>query len=313
MNSFCTIITNDYLPFAKALHHSLTALDPTAELQVLVVDGPENLAVEPGMKLYNAQSILSSPLAEKIYRKYSAMDRDSLRWALKPVFLNYLLEKGFSKLIYVDPDIFFAGDFSFLWEELDSKHILLTPHWTEPTPETDQENFLMSFRIGLFNAGFIGVNKKGSPALQWWAEACMYAIYKNEDKAMYDDQRWLDMMPVLFPETGIIRHKGCNLGSWNIHTNKRIVRNEQVLINGEYPVIFIHFNHETIKHILNGNDGALRPYFDEYQKLFGREDLGNYVPKLNDWKNSNFFNQVKRKTKLRTRIKNWLFRLSQKL
>jgi lipopolysaccharide biosynthesis glycosyltransferase len=313
MNTFCTIITSQYLPFAKALYNSLAKLDSNVSLQVLIVNDANKLPSDSGIHFHSLYSILTSSAAEKAYDKYSGINNDQLRWAFKPIFLNHLLKNNFDKIIYVDPDVFFVNDFSFLWDELDNHNMILTPHWSEPDPFVDEDNFLMSFRIGLFNAGFVGVNKKGKKALLWWLNACLYSITKDETNGLYDDQRYLDMIPVLFEETGIIRHKGCNLGSWNIHTNKRIVIYDHVLINGEYPVIFIHFNHETIRKILNGNDEALKKYFDEYESSFDNYPLKKYISELEKWKKTNLFMQLKRKTKFRTRLKKWLFKLSKEI
>lgn len=311
MNSFCTIITSSHLPFAKALYRSLQMQDTTVQLQVLVTDSTITTAVP--FTIHTLDTVLISPVAKKLYDQYAVKDPDAFRWALKPVFMNYLLEHGFDKVIFCDADLFFTSNYEFLWKELDANNFLLSPHFTDALPEKDEEIFLMSFRIGQFNAGFVGANKNAKPILNWWAAVCAYKIEKQEQIGLFDDQRYLDAVPVLFDSAKIITHRGCNLGSWNINNNKRSLINGQVLINEQFPVVFIHFNYETIQQILNGNDALLKPYWEDYKKLFDG-DLGNLIPSLQQWKTTGgFFSQVKQRTKLRTRIKHFFYQLSQKL
>ena len=138
---------------------------------------------------------------------------------------------------------------------------------------------------------------------------------RNDKEGLFDDQRYLDLVPIIDENARLLRHRGCNLGSWNMHQNKRSLVNNEVMINGTYPVVFVHFNHDTIWHILNGNDHLLQPYFEEYEKTFATtgNDLQTYIKSLKDWKDLDIVHKLKHKTLIRTRLKNWLFRLSQKL
>ncbi|MBK9568929.1 MAG: hypothetical protein IPO53_02675 [Chitinophagaceae bacterium] len=114
-------------------------------------------------------------------------------------------------------------------------------------------------RNGLFNAGFVGASKKGLPALKWWSGACHYKIDRQPELGIFVDQKYLDILPVEYPDIEILQHRGCNIACWNMDTNKRTICNGKLLINDKYEAVFIHFTHETIQQILNGNDYQLRP------------------------------------------------------
>lgn len=316
MNTFCTIISPDYFPFALNLFNSLKKYDITIELQILVTAGDikDNIksTLPKELKIHFLKDLENTQLNTEIKNKYDYLN-DSFRWTLKPIFISYLLNK-FEKVIYVDCDIYFFHDFSFLFKELDHVSILLSPHWGETDPLVNEENFLLNFRLGLYNAGFIGATAKGKVSLEWWAKACSYAIKKDENKGLYDDQRFLDLIPIIDEHSSIIKHRGCNIGSWNITSNRRQRKGERILINDKYPIVFVHFNHETINQTLNGNDPLLLPYFKEYENSFEQngESLEEFITPLSEWKKTNLFITLKRKTKIRTRIKNWLYRLSTK-
>ncbi|MEO5946846.1 MAG: hypothetical protein ABIP79_08520 [Chitinophagaceae bacterium] len=312
MQTFCTIVTPEFIPFAKVLHNSLVGFKPDLTIQVLVI-GETSLQPEKNFTIHTVDELKNYSLVKQLAEKYAYTNKDQFRWALKPVFLSHLLEQ-YDKVIYVDADIYFFSDPSFLFKELDNTSVLLSPHWGETNPTLDEEKFLMNFRIGLYNAGFIGASKKGLPSLEWWATACSYEIKQDNEKGLYDDQRYLDLFPIIDPDTKILRHKGCNVGSWNINTCKRLLKNGNVFISEEFPIVFIHFNYETIRHILNGNDNLLLPYYIEYEKAFNQlgQPLNEFVEKLSEWKKKNFFLSMKRKTKIRSRIKKWLYKLSTK-
>ena len=175
--------------------------------------------------------------------------------------------KGYEKAIFLDCDIYFFNDYHFLWEELEEHSILLTPHWRCMTePRIDEDAFRQLFTEGLYNAGFIGANRKGIPALQQLAKWCLYKCIKEEKKGFYVDQAYLNLLPIYFEEVKIIRHKGCNIASWNREECQRVKVKDEILINGNYEIVFIHFVKVGIWFILEGRDGLLRPHLDVYER-----------------------------------------------
>jgi hypothetical protein len=305
MNSFCTIITEDYLPFAKALLHSLKKFDEAAELQDEIPTQKQ-----PGIRFYSLRKVLGSPVAASIHKKYAATNADSLRWALKPVFITYLLKENFDKIIYCDPDIFFVDRYDFLFEELDTATVLLSPHWRNTYPLQNEDAFRSLMKEGIFNGGFVAASKRGIPAMEWWAGVCQYKTEKQQEQGFYVDQKYLDVLPLQFEEAKILRHKGCNLAAWNIDTCQRSLVNGQVKINREFDPVFIHFTKDTIANIQTGNDRFLQPFLKDYLETLRQNGFDSHgIP---DHSN-NFFTRAKQKTLIRTRLKRFFFKLAERL
>ncbi|HEY6506204.1 MAG TPA: hypothetical protein VIZ28_19645 [Chitinophagaceae bacterium] len=318
MNTFCTIITADYYPKALALYRSLAAYDTNVRLQVLVADNKSisnRSSLPEAIRLIQAADLAGYSLVNELYSKYAHHDMDSFRWSLKSIFISYLLEKDFEKVLYLDCDMFFANDHRFLFAELDDASVLLTPNWINSDPLVDKESFFSLFTSGFFSAGFIGANKKALPALQWWAEACHFMMGEHIQHGIRADQKYLDVFPVKFESTKIIRHRGCNIGAWNYDECKREWVNGQVLINGEYPVVFIHFDNMLVQGILRGHDKLLLPYLEKYRKIFeeGGYSLNDFINTIDTHAEAGMIKQLKWTLKLKTRIKRVLYRLSQKL
>ena len=314
MQTFCTIITADHLPLARVLHNSLQQFSSDAKLTILVIDHDISLT-EQGIQIIRPSELQDSTFFKDIERKYAHTDPDIYRWALKPVLIGYLLEKGYEKVIFADPDVYFVNDHEFIYYLLDSFSVLLTPHWADLDITDSEDSVLSVLRNGLFNAGFVAANQNGLPAIQWWAGMCHYKMEKRKDLGIYDDQKYLDLLPVQFEQVHILKHQGCNLAFWNIKSCKREMVNDRLLINKRDEPVFIHFAKETIINILNRNDALLRPYLDEYIQLLGNNgfDLVKNLDNISPARYDTAFYRLQHRIRLRTRIKRFLFRLAEKL
>ena len=314
MQTFCTIITADYLPFAKVLFASLKKFNQDSRLHVLLVDKDEYLSTE-NFTIHQLNDVSETKLFREIEKKYAHTNDDHFRWALKPIFISYLLNKEFEKVIFLDPDIYFVSNYDFLFDHLNHSSVILTPHWSSTEPEQLEESLIYLMRNGLFNAGLVGASKKGLPAMKWWAEACHFKIDRQPELGIFVDQKYLDILPVEYPDTEILQHRGCNIACWNMNSNKRVMINGKLLINKEFEPVFLHLTKDTIRHILNGNDYLLRPFLDQYIFAFTELDY-NFKEHMNSEILEERFTLpkiIKRRLLLRTRLKRWLMKLSQKI
>lgn len=264
MNNFCTLTTLSHLYKVQALAKSIKSQSYDFVLHVVVVDGDAKPEFE-NCRFWKIENLVREETGEKIISKYQR-DKDRLRWGLKSVFMKFLLKQSdIDKLVYLDNDIFFYSDYQFLFNLLEKHSFLLTPHHYKHDPKEEQNWFEANFRVGVFNAGFVGANKTGLTTLQWWADCCAYRCEKNAFRGLFDDQKYLDLVPVLEETAYIVRHKGCNLAGWNIELCKRIMDNGSLKIDGKYAVVFVHYNSFTIRKILEGEDALLLPLYEQYE------------------------------------------------
>lgn len=263
MYHFCTISTADHLYKAFALYDSLVEIDKNAFLHILCVDKAKVDVSGRNIRIYqlNEIKILSSAL--NVIEKYSG-NKDKLRWSLKPVFLTLLLQTEADKVIYLDNDIYFFGSYHFLFDLLNEYDFLLTPHYYSTNPNKEQNWFEANYRVGLYNAGFVGVAKSALKHLIWWTECCAYRCEKNSLRGMFDDQKYLDLIPVINERAQIVRHKGCNVADWNRSEVPRSEKAGQLYLAEKDPLVFIHFNYTTIRAIEQGREPFLKPMYETY-------------------------------------------------
>ncbi|MEO5572120.1 MAG: glycosyltransferase [Bacteroidia bacterium] len=279
MNAFSTIITPDYIHYALALRESLIRFNTEINFFILVTEKDEELKEKiekkyPGVTVFFGQELCKDGIGKKIYDKYFNNLKDEFRWSMKPVLLKYLIEKlNFDKVLYLDCDIFFFNSYDFLFEKLETSRVILTPHWRSMNPHLDEVNFQIQFNEGLYNAGFVGVNKNSIEILDWWAMVCEYVCVKQPEKGYYVDQSHLNLFQIKFDSVEILKHKGCNVAAWNqLECKRTIGKDGKVLINDEFPVVFIHFTNSTIKEIMMEIDYLLKPHLQEYAAALNKID-----------------------------------------
>lgn len=155
------------------------------------------------------------------------------------------------------------GDYKFLYQELADRSFLLSPNWGCLDPVKSELYFQNSQTDGLYNAGFLGATIKGLDTLRWWAKMCLNACEINRTKGLHDDQGYLNHFPIKNPDTRVISHRGCNVAEWNRFENVRGLNEQrEVVINGTYPLIFIHFSNIPF---LVEHDPLLIPYLKKYE------------------------------------------------
>ncbi len=263
----CTIVSNNYLAFARVLADSVLESHPDMEIFVLVVDEPAP-AIDYSAERFQVvfADELEIPRFHHFAFKYSLLE---LNTAVKPYFLEYLHKtRGKAAVLYFDPDIKVLGALTPLFDALDQSNLLLTPHLLEPLEDEfrpSERNILMS---GVYNLGFLGLrfNDRTLDFLDWWQRRLYsYCLHRISD-GLFVDQRWMDLAPCLVPDVEVVRDPGYNVAYWNL-ANRHLEHGEQGwLVNGA-PLRFFHFSGLVLDDL-----EQVSKYQDRY-KLKDRPDL----------------------------------------
>jgi hypothetical protein len=279
--TFCTIITADFIHYALSLYESLSNYKDLESFYILVADQKisfNNLESKfSAIQILYPEEVCNDEYGQQIQQKYQTNNMDCFRWSMKSVLIKYLLETGYDQVFFLDPDLYFYNSFDFLSQELEGNSVLLSPHWRASNPYDDPANFAILLNKGLFNAGFIGVSKAGIPAMEWWAQVCAYECIKAPERGVFDDQAYLNLMPIYFEGVKILRHKGCNVANWNQVECKRTINQDgKVLINNQWEIVFIHFTGSTVNGILSGKDHLLSSHLAQQQASLNK--YSSWIP-----------------------------------
>jgi hypothetical protein len=309
-NAFCTIITPSHLAYALALNDSLhknkrDAFDMYVLLACCSYEFEFHADVFPALNFIFIDEICDEGIGKALFEKYYPQYIDEFRWSMKPVFINYLLQKNeYDKVIYTDSDIHFYNDYQFLIDELNVSNVLITPHWRASNPHIDLPNFELLYTSGIYNGGFIGANRKAIEVMEWWAKVCKFICVKDSKKGMFVDQVHLNLLPVYFEKIGILKHRGCNVSNWNMVECKRTIAQSgtDLQIQNSYPIVFVHFSKSTIDGISSGVDSLLMPHLMQYYLSINKYLNFLGMPELNISKIHNEVHPIK-KVNLIMRIK----------
>jgi len=277
MLAACTIVSRNYLHYARTLCDSFLSIHPGSAFYVLVVDRPDQNAVVEGERFTTIWvEDLGIPDFASIAFKFNILE---LNTSVKPSLLKWILDKcGAERVIYLDPDIFVYSTLDDIDRVLQEKDVVLTPHILGPISDKSrpaERDFLLS---GVFNLGFIGVsNGPGARAfLDWWESRCLEFGFGEQRSGLFVDQKWIDLAPCLFPGVEIVRDPGYNVAYWNFHERRIDHVDGRLLVNGSSDLRFFHFSGidlDDVEQVSKYQDRTLlrdrsdlRPLFDDYRR-----------------------------------------------
>ena len=262
----CTIVSLNYLAYARTLCDSFHEFHPGYKFYVLLVDRlPEDFdASRENFELMLVED-LGIANFEAVAFKYGILE---LNTNVKPTFLKKLLGLGVDKLIYFDPDILICSSLDLIYEALAENEILLTPHCMSPNEESPYDEVLLLLN-GVFNLGFVAASNTAEAQrfLAWWEHRCLTLAYNERWSGLFVDQKWINFVPCYFESALLLKHAGCNVAYWNLHERTIKKAQKSWIVNGTVPLIFFHFSGISI-------DGGSRisKYSDQFD-LKSRPEL----------------------------------------
>lgn len=261
-----TIVSNNYLHFARTMLQSAKQHHEGAKMYCVIVDTDLSYAKALSSE-FEAIPLekLKLPLGDEFLFQYSILE---LNTAVKPWAIEYVLERGHDKVIYVDPDIYFYGPMTEVELMLSAgTDILLTPHLLAPVADDKTPSELDIRRAGTYNFGFCAVKDSANTRdfLMWWQRKLTRDCVVDLDKGFFVDQGWIDLVPGLFENVGILRHSGYNVAYWNLAQRPLHQSAEGRYFAGNAPLVFFHFS---------GLDPFKPNAFSKHQNRFTLSTLG---------------------------------------
>jgi lipopolysaccharide biosynthesis glycosyltransferase len=241
----CTVISKNYLPFARTLADSFITYHKDASFFVLLVDRIDGY-FDPSkekFQLIEVGELDNIEHKEQMFFKYNPME---LNTAMKPYFLEYIFKHyPVNKLLYLDSDILITKGLNEIQTIMDTYSIVLIPHITSPISINDKAlpNEMSFLLAGAYNLGFIGLSKteESSQFIQWWKERLWHFCLIDIQNGLFVDQKWIDLVPSLFKKVYILKDPGYNVAYWNLHEKKFAIRNDELMVNN-MPLFFFHFS-----------------------------------------------------------------------
>jgi len=235
-----TVCNIAYLPKALVLADSLHEHNQT-RLNVILFDKKQDL--NPHLESVDITWVEDLGLPEW---KQLAFTYDIIEFStsLKPYIALRLL-KTYSRVIFLDPDTAVYSSLDPILKDLDALPVVLTPHYTKPQPDTENESDLGMMRFGSFNLGFFAVSQGAEATyfLNWWHKRCIDFCFMESQFGLSTDQKWVSIAPCFFDFLKISFNPGYNAAPWN--TFERTLtgkKNGHYNVNNDYVLVFFHFS-----------------------------------------------------------------------
>jgi hypothetical protein len=263
MRMVFTLCSNNYLAQAKTLGDSLIEQNPNYEFVIGLVDRKR---ADLDYDFFQPHRIIEVeeigiPNFGELCKRYGIIE---LNTAVKPFLFQYLLESDadLEGVTYLDPDIMVFGSLDPIYDELNQRSMVLTPHALSPIPLDDhrpQENVFLAY--GVYNLGFIAVANvgEGKRFLDWWGERTFKFGDISAEQGLFVDQLWLNLATVFFENVKVSSNPGLNVSYWNLHERNISRKKNAFVVNEVFPLVFYHFSSYK-----PSEPSRMSPYQDRY-------------------------------------------------
>lgn len=246
MNCAFTICAKNYLAQALTLKESFLKHNPSLNFYIFLADKIDGVEDVEGVVALDKSWI---PDWVNMAFKYDVIEFNT---SIKPFCFGKLFKEGFEKVIYLDPDIFVTRPLNFIYECLNDKSVVLTPHYCDIEEHFDGAVSEETFnKVGIYNLGFCALknDKVGQEIAKWWQNRLQYKCYSQSSEGLFVDQKWMDYIPGFFPDaTCVSSHHGMNVAIWNLHERELFIDDKQGYMirrkktGDEFPLLFFHFS-----------------------------------------------------------------------
>lgn len=246
-----TVVTLSHVKYAQALARSCIAQEPECNFYVAVVD----CLSKAELSEYSLKSMespvgihwltledLHLPDWRQMAFQYTPFE---FVCACKPFAMRAVRQMGHVELVYVDADMWLYQPMNEVWEELKTASIILTPHLIQPLPDDGEFPSESEYlRCGTFNGGFIAIraDESGESMLDWWCNRMARDCIVDVMGGVFVDQKWLNLVPGLFPSVKSLRHPGYNAGHWSLSQVSIEQGSTGHFCIGESPLVLFHFS-----------------------------------------------------------------------
>lgn len=246
MNCAFTICAKNYLAQALTLRESFLKHNPSLNFFIFLADKIDGVEDVDGIVALDKSWI---PDWVKMAFKYDVIEFNT---SIKPFCFGKLFKEGYEKVIYLDPDIYVTRPLDYIYECLNNKSVVLTPHYCDIEEHFDGAVSEETFnKVGIYNLGFCALknDKVGQEIAKWWQNRLQYKCYSQSSEGLFVDQKWMDYIPGFFPDaTCVSSHHGMNVAIWNLHERELFIDEKQGYMirrkktGDEFPLLFFHFS-----------------------------------------------------------------------
>jgi hypothetical protein len=275
--AICTISDPGYVPLVRTMFESVREHYEDADLYLFMTGKGTDEKLGDGIHVIYIEDVFRARDLEQRLSYYLGVE---LACSIRPKCFESLFDKGYDRLIYLDPDVYVFRRMTEIDKLFDDGvNGVLTPHalqsiTSEIALEGGDQTLL---RVGIFNLGFLALNRTPETLrmLDWWGDKLKWQCICDLKGGLFVDQKWLEFLPVYFEGFHILRLPTYNLAPWNAEHYTILSDDEDegkfYVDDKDQPVAFMHFS-------------GVRRTRQHYAKMM--DALEFYLERLSKWESS---------------------------
>lgn len=260
-----TIVSSNYLHYARTLLQGAAEHLPDCERICVLVDRDPSHALAFADEFSVVQlDEIGLPDPARFTFRYSILE---LNTAIKPWAFAWLFDKGYSEVVYLDPDIRLYRPIDEVFALLEGgADIVVTPHLLAPMTDDKTPSELHIRVAGSYNLGFCALANRANARsfIDWWQAKLVHRCVVDFAAGIFVDQSWIDLVPGMFDNVAILRHPGYNVAYWNL-AQRTVANGADGWTAAGQPLVFFHFS---------GFDAEASDPFSKHQDRFTLDTIG---------------------------------------
>jgi hypothetical protein len=242
-----TICAKNYLAQALSLENSVFRYNKYVDFYIYLADLSDLQDTKDLKEVINLDDSWI-PNWKQMAFKYDVVEFNT---SIKPYCIDDLFNRGYNKIVYMDPDTYLFNNLDYVFNNLEKFSIILTPHRCFPTLTKDPIPDDIVSNVGIYNLGFIALKNDavGHQIINWWKAKLSSQCYVDNENGLFVDQKWMDFVPGFFPNDVLISQNiGLNVALWNFQERKIFydkgipMVKDRIGVNHVDKLVFCHFS-----------------------------------------------------------------------
>lgn len=249
MMNFCTLFDSYYLDKGITLAKSFNEVCPGEfTLYIFCFDDKSKQILEE--LNISGVNVLSHKDLEREYPNLLKLKEERSKaeycWTCTPATIEYVLNHyEVDNCTYIDADLYFFSNPKVLFDELNGKNIIITPHRFTDTKK--DQRFLKRSGKYCVEFNYFDQSENARKALTWWKEKCFEWCFHLYEEDRMGDQKYLVQFPVLFEGVHELENLGGGMAPWNLAQYKYEKSDNDTIVIEEkatgkkFRPVFYHF------------------------------------------------------------------------
>ncbi|WLD94964.1 glycosyltransferase [Alkalihalobacillus sp. AL-G] len=242
---FSTIVCSNHLALASILGESIKQLMPGSKFIVCLLEKELPSTINSYHSSFDEVVLANDIGIERFNQTIFKYNQYEASGSCKGQLFRYAYQKypKENSFVYLDADTQVFSPFFEVSEALKSYSIVLTPHLLYPSGNGSINDELAIMSTGIFNTGFLAIkrSKYAKEFIDWWSDRLRQFCYTDPARGLFNEQKWVDLVPVFFDQVHTLKHPGYNVANWNLFERNIAKQDNMYLVNG-VPLRFFHFS-----------------------------------------------------------------------